>query len=57
MGRDGGNPGQPCRADLVPVNNVVRYSNSSGFVGTTVGTVDPVTGKRAVSGAITFTVT
>jgi len=70
-GRDGGNPGQPCRSDLVPVNNVVRYSNTSGFVGTTVGTVDrlpgtyqvcfaqidPVTGKRAVSGAVTFTVT
>ena len=70
-GRDGGNAGQPCRADLVPVNNVVRYSNSSGSVGTTVGTVDrlpgtyqvcfaqidPVTDKRAVSGAITFTVT
>jgi len=70
-GRDGGNPSQPCRADLVPANATVRFSNSSGAVGTTVGSVDrlpgtyqvcfaqidPVTGKRVVSSALTFTVT
>lgn len=70
-GRDGGSPDQPCRADLVPVSTTVRFSNSSGSVGTTVGPVnrlpgtyqvcfaqiDSVTGKRAVTGVITFMVT
>lgn len=70
-GRDGGTPGQACRADLVAVNPVIRYANASGFVAATVGTVDrlpgtyqvcfaqvdPVSGPRAVSGPVSFRVT
>jgi hypothetical protein len=70
-GRNGVNSGQPCALDLVPVNAVVVYAGPSGLIGTVTGTVnrlpgsyqvcfaqaDPVTGSRAVTGVVTFTVT
>ncbi len=66
-----GDSGQPCQLDLVAVNTNTRFANSSGFVSATAGIVnrlpgtyqvcfaqvDPVSGSRAVSGTISFTVT
>jgi len=70
-GRNGVNPGQPCALDLVVVNTAVVYAGSNGLIGRVTGTVDrlpgtyqvcfaqadPVTGHRAVTGVVNFTVT
>lgn len=70
-GRNGVNPSQPCALDLVVVNAAVVYAGSSGLIGRVTGTVDrlpgsyqvcfaqtdPVTGSRAVTGVVRFTVT
>lgn len=69
-GRDGGLPGSPCRADLVPVNVATRYADRTGFLSMTVGAVnrlpgtyqicfvqlDPLSGPRAVTSGGSFTV-
>ena len=70
-GRNGVNPGQPCALDLVVVNAAVVYAGANGVIGRVSGTVnrlpgsyqvcfaqaDPVSGSRAVTGVVTFTVT
>jgi hypothetical protein len=70
-GRNGVNPSQPCALDLVVVNAAVVYAGSNGLIGRVTGTVnrlpgtyqvcfaqiDPVSGSRAVTGVVTFTVT
>ena len=70
-GRNGVNPAQPCALDLVVVNAAVVYAGTTGLIGRVTGTVnrlpgtyqvcfaqtDPVTGSRAVTGVVTFTVT
>jgi hypothetical protein len=70
-GRNGVNPSQPCALDLVAVNTAVVYAGSNGLIGRVSGTVnrlpgtyqvcfaqiDPVSGSRAVTGIVTFTVT
>lgn len=70
-GRNGVNPSQPCALDLVVVNTAVVYAGSTGLIGRVTGTVDrlpgtyqvcfaqtdPVTGSRAVTGIVKFTVT
>jgi hypothetical protein len=70
-GRNGVNPSQPCALDLVAVNPAVVYAGPDGLIGRVTGTVnrlpgayqvcfaqiDPVTGNRAVTGIVNFTVT
>ena len=70
-GRNGVNPSQPCALDLVVVNPTVVYAGANGLIGRVSGTVnrlpgtyqvcfaqaDPVTGARAVTGVVNFTVT
>lgn len=70
-GRNGTNSSQPCALDLVPVNTAVVIAGPSGLIGRVTGTVnrlpgtyqvcfaqvDPVTGSRAVTGVVSFTVT
>ena len=70
-GRNGVNAGQPCALDLVVVNSAVVLAGPSGLIGKVTGTVnrlpgtyqvcfaqtDPVSGNRAVTGVVTFTVT
>jgi hypothetical protein len=69
-GRNGVNTSQPCALDLVAVNTAVVYAGSNGLIGRVSGTedrlpgtyqvcfaqVDPVSGSRAVTGIVTFTV-
>lgn len=69
-GRNGVNTSQPCALDLVPVNSAVVYAGPSGLIGRVTGTVDrlpgayqvcfaqtePVSGNRAVTGVVDFTV-
>jgi hypothetical protein len=69
-GRSAG-AGQPCALDLVAVNTTVVYAGPSGLLGRVTGPVnrlpgtyqvcfaqtDPVSGSRAVTGVVTFTVT
>ncbi|HUR23662.1 MAG TPA: hypothetical protein VMZ73_07300 [Acidimicrobiales bacterium] len=70
-GRNGVNAGQPCALDLVVANAAVVYAGSNGVIGRVTGTVnrlpgtyqvcfaqiDPVSGSRAVTGVVSFTVT
>jgi hypothetical protein len=70
-GRNGVNPSQPCALDLVPVNPTVVFAGTNGLIGGVTGTlnrlpgayqvcfaqVDPVSGNRAVTGVVNFTVT
>ena len=69
-GRNGVNPSQPCALDLVVVNSTVVYAGANGLLGRVSGTVnrlpgtyqvcfaqiDPVSGARAVTGIVNFTV-
>ena len=70
-GRNGVNPSQPCALDLVVVNATVVYAGPNRVIGRVTGTVDrlpgtyqvcfaqidPVSGSRAVTGVVNFTVT
>ena len=70
-GRNGVNPSQPCALDLVVVNAAVVHAGPNGVIGRVTGTVnrlpgtyqvcfaqiDPVSGSRAVTGVVNFTVT
>ena len=58
--------GRPCSADVVPINNTLRFANANGVIGQTAGTINRPPGTwqicflaegQVVTGAVSYTVT